>query len=121
MTTNKPKAKPSVVKERSATPAALPHLVPNPSDGPPVAGKNKKMQGSLTAKRAVSAAGGTSRSRSTSVMPAESEASGRKRSGQQVQDEKDEKDEEEREVDDKLYCVCRTPYDEDRVMIACDR
>ncbi|EKM61003.1 uncharacterized protein PHACADRAFT_247293 [Phanerochaete carnosa HHB-10118-sp] len=117
----KPKAKSSVVKERSTTPATPPHLVPNASDGPPVAGKSKKMQGSLTAKRAVSAAGGTSRSRSTSVMPGESEASGRKRSGQQVQDEKDEKEEEEREVDDRLYCVCRTPYDEDRVMIACDR
>ncbi|KAH7915800.1 hypothetical protein BJ138DRAFT_1053987 [Hygrophoropsis aurantiaca] len=25
------------------------------------------------------------------------------------------------EPDDKLYCVCSTPYDEDRVMIACDR
>lgn len=24
-------------------------------------------------------------------------------------------------VDDKLYCVCKTGYDEDRVMIACDR
>jgi COMPASS component SPP1 len=23
--------------------------------------------------------------------------------------------------DDKLYCVCKTKYDEDRVMIACDR
>ena len=24
-------------------------------------------------------------------------------------------------VDDKLYCICKTKYDEDRVMIACDR
>lgn len=23
--------------------------------------------------------------------------------------------------DDKLYCICKTSYDEDRVMIACDR
>ncbi|KIJ45275.1 hypothetical protein M422DRAFT_117909, partial [Sphaerobolus stellatus SS14] len=23
--------------------------------------------------------------------------------------------------DDKLYCLCKTPYDEDKVMIACDR
>ena len=23
--------------------------------------------------------------------------------------------------DDKLYCVCKTQYDEDRMMIACDR
>lgn len=27
----------------------------------------------------------------------------------------------ENAVDDKLYCVCKTGYDEDRVMIACDR
>ncbi|KZP31308.1 hypothetical protein FIBSPDRAFT_724901, partial [Athelia psychrophila] len=27
----------------------------------------------------------------------------------------------EEEQDDKLYCVCKTRYDEDRVMIACDR
>lgn len=25
------------------------------------------------------------------------------------------------DLDDKLYCVCKTSYDEDRVMIACDR
>ena len=24
-------------------------------------------------------------------------------------------------ADDKLYCICKTSYDEDRVMIACDR
>lgn len=32
----------------------------------------------------------------------------------------DEDDEQDKE-DDKLYCVCKTRYDEDRVMIACDR
>jgi COMPASS component SPP1 len=25
------------------------------------------------------------------------------------------------EEDDKLYCVCKTRYDEEKVMIACDR
>ena len=39
---------------------------------------------------------------------------------------KAEKQEEEEDsdglaVDDKLYCVCKTKYDEDRFMIACDR
>lgn len=29
--------------------------------------------------------------------------------------------EESDKEDDKLYCVCKTRYDEDRVMIACDR
>ena len=32
-----------------------------------------------------------------------------------------EEDEGKMEEDDKLYCVCKTRYDEDRVMIACDR
>ena len=27
----------------------------------------------------------------------------------------------EDEEDDKLYCVCKMPYDEEKVMIACDR
>lgn len=27
----------------------------------------------------------------------------------------------EEATDDKLYCVCKSLYDEDRVMIACDR
>jgi COMPASS component SPP1 len=32
-----------------------------------------------------------------------------------------EEKEDEAKEDDKLYCVCKTRYDEDRVMIACDR
>ena len=28
---------------------------------------------------------------------------------------------DEEEVEDKLYCVCETKYDDERVMIACDR
>ena len=61
----------------------------------------------LTARRGVSTVGGASRSRSTSVMPgAEAE-----REGEGVADA----------ADDKLYCICKTSYDEDRVMIACDR
>lgn len=120
--TSKTKSKPSLGKERSATPVASPHPTPNPSDVPPPAGKGKKTQASLTAKRAVSAAGGTSRSRSTSVMPGDGEAAtSKKRAAHQAQDDKEEKEEDEQEVDDRLYCVCRTPYDEDRVMIACDR
>ncbi len=67
----------------------------------------------VAAKRAVSTTGGAgSRSRSTSVMPGVHEA-----------DKAGDKNEPEEEpvVDDKLYCVCKTKYDEDRVMIACDR
>jgi len=46
--------------------------------------------------------------------------------GQERDAVKAEKQEEEEESegpneDDKLYCVCKTKYDEDRFMIACDR
>jgi COMPASS component SPP1 len=36
------------------------------------------------------------------------------------QEEEEDSDAEANE-DDKLYCVCKTKYDEDRFMIACDR
>ncbi|KAH0838335.1 hypothetical protein J3R83DRAFT_6614 [Lanmaoa asiatica] len=48
------------------------------------------------------------RSRSTSVIPGA------------VDDVPEEAGESDKE-DDKLYCVCKTRYDEDRMMIACDR
>ena len=32
-----------------------------------------------------------------------------------------ELDEAEEEMEDKLYCICMTKYDDERVMIACDR
>ncbi|KAG2072700.1 hypothetical protein BDR04DRAFT_971190, partial [Suillus decipiens] len=48
-----------------------------------------------------------SRSRSASVMP--------------VDTKEEPEDEDSEREDDKLYCVCKTRYDEDRVMIACDR
>ena len=32
-----------------------------------------------------------------------------------------EPDDGEEEMEDKLYCVCKTKYDDERVMIACDR
>ena len=38
-----------------------------------------------------------------------------------VKDPDPENDEAEEKEEDKLYCVCKTRYDEDRVMIACDR
>ena len=48
-------------------------------------------------------------------MPVPSEAASKSRLGQE------EDADEEAEGDDKLYCICKTSYDEDRVMIACDR
>jgi COMPASS component SPP1 len=35
--------------------------------------------------------------------------------------EEEEEEEDAGNEDDKLYCVCKTKYDEDRIMIACDR
>lgn len=53
-----------------------------------------------------------SRSRSASVMPGGSVG---------PEDTKDGEDVDTPKEDDKLYCVCRTKYDDDKVMIACDR
>lgn len=41
--------------------------------------------------------------------------------GSEAKAEKQEEEEESDQEDDKLYCVCKTTYDEDRFMIACDR
>ena len=59
----------------------------------------------------------TSRSRSTSVMP------GAAPEADAVNPEKQEEEEDSDAAndDDKLYCVCKTKYDEDRFMIACDK
>lgn len=35
--------------------------------------------------------------------------------------QEEEEDSDAANEDDKLYCVCKTKYDEDRFMIACDR
>jgi COMPASS component SPP1 len=57
-----------------------------------------------------------SRSRSTSTMPGGSaDPEGDPKA------EKQEEEESDGHEDDKLYCVCKTKYDEDRFMIACDR
>ena len=62
----------------------------------------------------------TSRSRSTSVMPGGSAAP---EGADAVKPEKQEEEEDSDAAndDDKLYCVCKTKYDEDRFMIACDK
>ena len=119
-----PKGGKASAKEGSSTP------VPSTSNAtlavPATGGKAKKTSphpsgtphGAVsTAKRALSAVAGgaSSRSRSTSVMPGthDTDKAGEKK----AQDEP----EEEPVVDDKLYCICKTKYDEYRVMIACDR
>ncbi|KAJ4486197.1 hypothetical protein J3R30DRAFT_1468583 [Lentinula aciculospora] len=62
------------------------------------------------------ASGSGARSRSTSAHPAGSV--GPELEGQTKEEEKVE--EKEEEEDDKLYCLCKTKYDEDKPMIACD-
>ncbi|KAI5124671.1 hypothetical protein M0805_004279 [Coniferiporia weirii] len=67
--------------------------------------------------------GNSSRSRSHSVMPCTSVDPETHREKSAKIDEEKHKDAEDptADDDDKLYCVCKTKYDEDRVMIACDR
>lgn len=68
---------------------------------------------------AAAADGGSSRSRSHSAMPRASvDPDAPHEKSTKVDEEKPELVGEE---DDKLYCICKTRYDEDRVMIACDR
>ncbi|KAH8835781.1 hypothetical protein DL96DRAFT_1455440 [Flagelloscypha sp. PMI_526] len=64
------------------------------------------------------AATSASRSRSTSVLP--KDVASPVPPDSELQIESDEKD-VDHASSDKLYCICQTPYDEDKVMIACDR
>ncbi|KAJ7706131.1 hypothetical protein B0H17DRAFT_612543 [Mycena rosella] len=109
-----PKPKAATAAKPRARPAPKPKA--KPSDGA-VAGAAKAKAPSAISRKSGSAAASASRSRSTSVMP-----------GGSVGPEGSEKPEDEDEdalvaaaQDDKLYCVCKTKYDEDRFMIACDK
>jgi COMPASS component SPP1 len=84
------------------------------SDGPSTAPlKSKKPSNTVTKRSIISA-----RSRSTSVMPvtitpapgAENRAPG-----------ETELEDIEDGMEDKLYCICETKYDDEKIMIACDR
>jgi len=41
--------------------------------------------------------------------------------GDQEMDKEPENEEDEDATEDKLYCICKTSYDDEKVMIACDR
>lgn len=56
------------------------------------------------------------RSRSTSAMPVSRTPGAENRPPGEA-----ELDEAEERMEDKLYCICKTGYDDERVMIACDR
>ncbi|OJT12956.1 Nucleosome-remodeling factor subunit BPTF [Trametes pubescens] len=119
--TAKPKAKAAAAKSKAkpavkeGTAGSSGRLTPSGS-GSVAKGKKTAATNAVAAsaaKRSVSAAVGQSRSRSASVMPAPPEPASKP--------QEEEEEEEEEVVDDKLYCICKTSYDEDRVMIACDR
>lgn len=108
------KPRPAAVIKSRAKPTAK--TTPKDGEVPVVVAapaKTVKTSGTPAVKSTTTA----SRSRSTSTMPGGSVGP--------ESDPKAEKQEEEEgsdgHEDDKLYCVCKTRYDEDRFMIACDR
>ncbi|RPD62982.1 hypothetical protein L227DRAFT_497657 [Lentinus tigrinus ALCF2SS1-6] len=116
----KPKVK--VTGEKDNTAGSSGRLTPS-SSGTVAKGKGKKsaaVNAAVVAKRGISAATGPSRSRSASEMPMPAEPQPKVKPPPPPQHEEEEASEEEA-VDDKLYCICKTSYDEDKVMIACDR
>ncbi|KAJ7631044.1 hypothetical protein FB45DRAFT_917282 [Roridomyces roridus] len=97
-----------------ATTAAKPRAKPAPKAKAKVDATVAKAKPSAISRKSGSAAASASRSRSTSAMPG----------GSVGPDGSEKPEDEEEEVvaeDDKLYCVCKTKYDEDRFMIACDK
>ncbi|KAF8745555.1 hypothetical protein AX14_006878 [Amanita brunnescens Koide BX004] len=103
--TLKSKSKSSTKSKSKATEGtATPPLVPLKTNKLPIPPPVKKNVSSTAA----------SRSRSTSVMP----------SGSVEGDNKNVENDEDIDAptdDDKLYCICKTKYDEGRLMIACDK
>ncbi|KAF7970596.1 hypothetical protein HWV62_23609 [Athelia sp. TMB] len=105
-------AKPAAKSKKKAAPAA--NSVPKPKPAAKSRAKPKpkpEPTQSLALKKTSAAAAATAaRSRSASQVPADAPP-------EPVADATAKED----EVDDKLYCICATRYDEERVMIACDR
>ncbi|KAJ6519871.1 hypothetical protein C8R45DRAFT_1066407 [Mycena sanguinolenta] len=110
-----PKPKATTAAKPRARPAPKPKAkaISDAAAGPATA---KAKAPSAISRKSGSVAASVSRSRSTSVMP-----------GGSVGPDGSEKPEDEEEEalvaveDDKLYCICKTKYDEDRFMIACDK
>ena len=117
-----PKAKPPPKPRAKPAPKAKTKVISDaPGSGPTAKGAKAA---TLTAtavppavKKSISA--GASRSRSTSVMPRGS--AGPEGELEAGADDVAAGEDDGNTEDDKLYCVCKTKYDEDRVMIACDR
>ncbi|KAF5314131.1 hypothetical protein D9611_006888 [Ephemerocybe angulata] len=135
----KPRAKASKPKKvatsattangETGSPAPTPPPVASTSSSKPTSTFPKPANAATTtASRKNTSVSATSRSRSTSAMPVVDDVAHTPASS--VPDEKvtkAEKQEEEEdsdaanEDDNRLYCVCKTKYDQERCMIACDR
>ena len=89
----------------------------SPSSGLAAKGAKGATLAATAMKKSISAS--ASRSRSTSVMPRGS--TGPDGDSKVDADDLAAGEDGHNIEDDKLYCVCKTKYDEDRVMIACDR
>ena len=87
-------------------------------DGVAAAARGKKGSPlSIPPQNAAKKSSAAARSRSTSVMPRASAGPDSQALAERAEDKEDEQD----EAEDKLYCVCKTRYDDERIMIACDR
>lgn len=85
-----------------------------PSDGLSAAPLKSKKSSTAVTKRSTVAV----RSRSTSVMPVSTTPAPGALPSAPIEAEPEDAEEG---MEDKLYCVCKTMYDDERVMIACDR
>lgn len=110
----KPKAKPSAKSRKTFAET-------NSTTG--LASATRPMVPKLTKSANAKTAGSTPGSRSASVVPSTGVSSTPVGDTEVVKAEKQEEEEEELldNEDDKLYCLCKTKYDENRFMIACDR
>jgi len=85
-----------------------------------------KVTNVASSSRKTVAASVASRSRSTSVMPGGADDTPSRNTpddkGTKAERQEEEEDSDTGNDDDnRLYCVCKTKYDQERIMIACDR
>ncbi|KAJ8702678.1 COMPASS (complex proteins associated with Set1p) component [Pleurotus ostreatus] len=115
----KPKAT-TVTASSKARAKPAPKPKPKNADSSTVAGSKTSKSASKKVPPAVNA-NANARSRSTSAMPSGSVGPEGETAVDKDKEKENEPEDETPADDDKLYCVCKTKYDEDRVMIACDR
>lgn len=121
---SKPKAPPKPKKTASGTKAKSRVKVLQDEDASSAPVRSKKASPSTGGAKSRAKSGSVARSRSTSVLPirlgsAAPDPETIRKEDEDVQE--DEEDFADKADDDKLYCICKTKYDEDKVMIACDR